>query len=264
MRHALRMIHALLVTFGLDVVKAFRAVRGLPYYIRNFFRLKTQEKHTANVFPFGTPYPCLDDRFSQAGEVAKHYFHQDLLVAQRIFQNNPVTHVDVGSRIDGFVSHVASFRTIEVLDIRPIPHVSSNIKFIQCDLMEPLENTLLEYCDSVSCLHAMEHFGLGRYGDQVNYDGYLLGIENLDRMLKRDGKLYFSVPIGSQRIEFDAHRVFALSYVLEIFHEAYRIDHFSFVDDQDNLHQDINLTEKEIRNNCGCTFGCGIFEMTKY
>ena len=103
MRHALRMIHALLATFGLDVLKAFRAIRGVPYYIWNFWQLKTQQKHAANSFVFGTPYPCLDDRFSQAGEVTRHYFHQDLLVVQRVFQNNPVTHLDVGSRIDGLI-----------------------------------------------------------------------------------------------------------------------------------------------------------------
>lgn len=263
MRHVLRMIHALLATFGLDVLKAFRAIRGVPYYIRNFWQLKTQQKHAANNFVFGTPYPCLDDRFSQAGEVTRHYFHQDLLVAQRVFQNNPVTHLDVGSRIDGFVSHVASFRPIEVIDIRPISNTSSNITFIQCDMMAPIDNTLLDYCDSLSCLHAMEHFGLGRYGDPVNYDGYLLGIENLTRMLRRGGTLYFSVPIGPQRIEFDAHRVFALSHVFELFQDAYRVDHFSFVDDQNNLHEDVELTEKEIKSSCGCTFGCGIFEMTK-
>ena len=245
------MIHALLATFGLDVLKAFRAIRGVPYYIWNFWQLKTQQKHAANSFVFGTPYPCLDDRFSQAGEVTRHYFHQDLLVAQRVFQNNPVTHLDVGSRIDGFVSHVASFRPIEVIDIRPISNTSSNITFIQCDMMAPIDNTLLDYCDSLSCLHAMEHFGLGRYGDPVNYDGYLLGIENLTRMLRRGGTLYFSVPIGPQRIEFDAHRVFALSHVFELFQDAYRVDHFSFVDDQNNLHEDVELTEKEIKSSCG-------------
>jgi len=68
----------------------------------------------------------------------------------------------------------------------------------------------------------MEHFGLGRYGDPVNYDGYLLGLNNLYQILKIGGKLYFSVPIGPQRIEFDAHRVFSLSYLLELFYGKYK------------------------------------------
>ncbi len=109
----------------------------------------------------------------------------------------------------------------------------------------------------------MEHFGLGRYGDPVNYDGYLLGLNNLYQILKIGGKLYFSVPIGPQRIEFDAHRVFSLSYLLELFYGKYKIDHFSFVDDQGDLHESVLITESNKQNNFNCVYGCGIFEMTK-
>jgi len=58
---------------------------------------------------------------------------------------------------------------------------------------------------------------VGRYGDPVNYDGYLIGFNNLHRILKKEDKLYFSVPIGPQRIKFDAHRVFSVNYLLELF-----------------------------------------------
>ncbi len=34
-----------------------------------------------------------------------------------------------------------------------------------------------------------------------------------NRMLKKEGKFYFSVPIGEQRIEFNAHRVFSVKYL---------------------------------------------------
>ena len=37
-----------------------------------------------------------------------------------IYAARPEKHVDVGSRVDGFVAHVASFREIEVFDVRPI------------------------------------------------------------------------------------------------------------------------------------------------
>jgi len=66
----------------------------------------------------------LDDRFDQSGTASGHYFHQDLLVASRIFINNPEKHVDIGSRIDGFVAHVASFREIEVFDIRSLEKIT--------------------------------------------------------------------------------------------------------------------------------------------
>lgn len=263
MKRILISIYSWLAIFGIDPRKTIYSIMGLPYYFRNFQLLKMQKKSAAKDFPFGRSYPCFGDRFSHSGSNKGHYFHQDLLVARRIHYNNPSVHVDVGSRIDGFVAHVASFRQIEVLDIRPLPSEVPNVKFTQIDLMAAIKNGLVEYCDSLSCLHTIEHLGLGRYGDLVNYDGYLLGLDNLYNILKKGGKLYFSTPIGPQRIEFDAHRVFSLSYLLELFDGKYQIDHFSFVDDQGDLHENASMTAVNKNNNFSCTYGCGIFEMTK-
>ena len=263
MKRQLRRIHSLFATFGFDPRKTIRSLNGLPIYLRNLKILNAQKAGALREFPFGKLYPCLEDRFLESGSAKGHYFHQDLLAARRIYLNVPAIHVDIGSRIDGFVAHVASFRSIIVIDIRPISSTIRNIRFLQADLMEPLPIELVEFCDSLSCLHAMEHFGLGRYGDPINYDGYILGLENLHRILRRGGKLYFSVPIGPQRIEFDAHRVFSVSYLLECFSRKYQIDQFSFVDDLGSLHEDVPLTDIDVQNNFACHFGCGILEMTK-
>ena len=81
-------------------------------------------------------YPLLNDYTDSAGTASGHYFHQDLLVAQYIHEKKPKRHLDVGSRIDGFVAHVASFRKIEILDIRSIPKSEHpNIIYAQADLM---------------------------------------------------------------------------------------------------------------------------------
>ncbi|MBU1785276.1 MAG: DUF268 domain-containing protein [Candidatus Omnitrophica bacterium] len=208
-------------------------------------------------------YPSLDDRFSESGNAKGHYFHQDLLIARRIHLNNPKIHGDIGSRIDGFVAHVASFRPIEVFDVRPQSGHIENINFVRCDLTKSISEDLVEYCDSLSCLHALEHFGLGEYGDIVMYDGHLLGWNNLFRILRKRGKFYFSVPIGPQRIEFNSHRVFSVDYFLEIFDGKYRIDFFSFVDDKGDLHENVKIESDKSRDNFGCNYGCGIFEMTK-
>jgi SAM-dependent methyltransferase len=248
---------------GIDPRQTIRSIKGLPYYFRNFQLLKKQKSISGKEFPFGKIYPCLGDRFADSGSSTGHYFHQDLLVARRIYQNKPNKHVDVGSRIDGFVAHVASFRSIEFIDIRPLSSKIPNVKFMQANLMEDIRSDLFQYCDSLSCLHVIEHFGLGRYGDPVNYNGYLSGLNNLYHILKKGGKLYFSVPIGPQRIEFDAHRVFSLSYLLELFEGKYKLDHFSFVDDQGDLHESVSIAEANKQNSFGCIFGCGIFELTK-
>ena len=263
MKRIMRSAYSLLKLFGVDPLKTYNALRGLPSYCRDYIALKKQRHTSVHEFPFAKLYPCLDDRFTDSGSANGHYFHQDLLVARRIFRNQPQRHVDVGSRIDGFVAHVAVFRAIEVIDIRPLANNIPNVTFMQADLINPVDAKFIGYCDSLSCLHAMEHFGLGRYGDQVFYDGYVLGMDNLHRMLKPGGTLYFSVPIGPQRIEFNAHRVFSVAYLLKCFAGKYRLVQFSWVDDQGDLHENVAINDDTANNSFGCYYGCGIFELTK-
>lgn len=202
--------------------------------------------------------PMLEDYSDQAGAASGHYFHQDLLVATKINQENPRKHVDVGSRIDGFVAHVAAFREIEVIDIRPLdPTAHSRIKFVQGDLMS--ENGVpSEYCDSLSCLHALEHFGLGRYGDPIDPDGHRKGFKNLTRMLKVGGTLYISFPIGHSGTHFNAHRVFDPSEVLEWGKDDFQLLDYQYVDDQGNLQKcSTPLVTPPL------TYGCGIYTLRK-
>ena len=129
--------------------------------------------------------------------------------------------------------------------------------------MAPLPDEFIDYCDSLSCLHALEHFGLGRYGDQVRYDGHLAGLGNLTRILSVGGTLYLSVPIGPQRIEFNAHRVFSVDYLLRALEEDFRIRAFSFVDDAGDLHERVPMASQDVQADFGCQYGCGIFELVK-
>jgi hypothetical protein len=224
--------------------------------------LKKQEENAVVKFPISKLYPCYQDKEDNAGSLPFHYFFQDLYVAQRIYQNNPVKHIDIGSRIDGFVAHVASYRQIDIYDIRPIKESIPNVQFKQCDLMN-LGEEYSECTDSISCLHALEHFGLGRYGDPICYEGYLLGFMNIYKMLKKTGKFYFSVPMGKQRTEFHAHRVFSIKYLLEMITPYYEIDNFSYIDDNNTLHENVEISESDLSNNFECDFGCAIFELTK-
>lgn len=236
------------------------SIKAWFFYLRSLQEFKEQAKD--NLFPFGKLYPCIEDRFKQSGDASGHYFHQDLLIANKIYLNNPVKHVDIGSRVDGFVAHVASFRKIEVFDIRELDSKILNVEFKRFDLMDE-NHGLLDYCDSVSCLHAIEHFGLGRYGDRVDYYGYLRGWKNIGKILKSAGKFYFSVPIGPQRVEFNAHRVFSVPYLKDLISSDYRIDSFSYVDERGDLIQDADLESERAGKNFDCHYGCGIFELTK-
>lgn len=259
----LHKLRGALLVFGLDLTRLAYSILGPPSYLADRRTLKRQQSESSESFPFGRPCPCLADPHMESGSASGHYFHQDLLVARRICTNNPTVHVDVGSRVDGFVAHVASFREIRVLDIRPLPQQIPNIEFLQADLMQTPDSNRRDFCDSLSCLHTLEHFGLGRYGDPINFHGHLTGFDNLTLMLKRQGRLYFSVPIGPQRLEFNAHRVFSIAYLLKMFEGRFEVSQFSYVDDEGDLHEDALLAPDEIENNFGCTYGCGIFELIK-
>ena len=207
-------------------------------------------------------FPIYKDFEEQAGDASGHYFHQDLLVASLINQINPDRHIDIGSRIDGFVAHVASFRKIEVLDVRDLKETRhQNIIFLKANLMEDdvVEDNIT---DSISCLHAIEHFGLGRYGDPIDPLGHLKGFKNIVRMLKSGGTLYISFPIGlNNQVHFNAHRVF---HPLDILNwpgsaEKLKLNRFDYVDDYGNLHLDSLSSIEKIELN----YGCGIYSFTK-
>ena len=110
----------------------------------------------------------LFDRFDNAGSLEQHYFLQDIYIAKKIIKNNISNHYDIGSRVDGFISHLLSSDiNVHMIDIRPLPFEIDNLNFIEgnaTDLSNIKDNSL----NSLSSLHAVEHFGLGRYGDPVD------------------------------------------------------------------------------------------------
>lgn len=199
-------LHWLFATLlGFDPRILLRSILGLPKYIRN--RAKFRMGYTGRM----EFVPCLNDLAEEAGATKSEYFWQDLYVARAVHEAKPQKHVDIGSRVDGFVAHIASFRDCEVFDIRPITSQIPGVIFRKVDIMkaETLPHNEYDgYCDSISCLHALEHFGLGRYGDKVDPQGYKHGISNIVKLLKRGGRLYLSTPIGQERVEFDANWVF--------------------------------------------------------
>lgn len=247
---------------GFNPLAMVNNCRGSWPILREYHLLKRQAALSQENFPLGALYLCPGDRFAQAGNSGGHYFWQDLMVAQKIFRAKPVRHVDVGSRIDGFVAHVAAFREIEVFDIRQANNNIPNVKIRQADMMR-LPSDLVGCCDSLSCLHALEHFGLGRYGDPIDFEGHLKGLDSLKRILASNGVLYLSVPIGLQRIEFNAHRVFSITYLLKLFESSFELLTFSYVDDTGRLHENVSMTSAVVNTNAGCFFGCGIFELRK-
>ena len=250
MKNLLLKINNIFLFFGLNISKIIE-LRFIPKYIyqRYIFILKGGKIDRTQIE--------LGGYTSQAGEVKSQYFTQDLLVANYIFELKSRKHLDVGSRIDGFVAHVASFRELDVMDIRQLNISIKNINFIIQDLNK-VDKKYFDSYDSISCLHALEHIGLGRYGDEVDPNGHIKGFNNLYNLLKTDGILYISFPIGSNKIYFNSQRIFNPNEILIWCKDKFEIINFDYVDDHGKLHRSANLNKLP-----KLLYGCGIYKLRK-
>lgn len=246
----LNILNSILSQIGINISKVKNII-----YIYKYFKdyLKFSEKSTIDFIA-----PILGQHNEKSSVVTKHYFNQDLLVASYIFKKKPKRHVDIGSRIDGFVAQVASFRRIEVFDIRDNSFQHKNIIFKKKDITK-IDKSFKNYCDSLSCLHTLEHFGLGRYGDQIDPIGYLKGFKNLIELLKTNGRLYVSFPISNKNITyFNSERSFQPKEILK-WSDKLRLIRFDFIDDNDQIFLDVNLYKFNKR----IKYGCGIYTFKK-
>lgn len=251
---AARSLHAA----GLSPYHLARAIWYLPRFVRDGWRYRRLARGEDRFLLRAVNlYPCLTDYGASAAGVANgHYFHQDLYVARKIFARRPARHVDIGSRIDGFVAHLLCFMPVEYVDIRALESRVAGLRFRQSDASE-LAEFASDSIDSLSTLHAAEHFGLGRYGDPIDPAACFRFMAALARVLAPGGRLYVSVPVGRERVEFNAHRVFAPGTVLAAF-PGLRLTSFSAVLDDGELYEDIDPARAD-----DADFACGIFEFTK-
>lgn len=206
-----------------------KKVRTLPSYMRQ--RKIDENKYKADIekyvsmsdddeiFSYEKQYefPIISDYRTSAANLDAHYFLQDIWFAKRIIRANPDRHFDIGSRVDGFLAHLlAADVKVNMIDIRPLGIEVEGISFIQGDATD-LSNIEANSIDSLSSLHVVEHFGLGRYGDEVNPKGWVRGLKAMQRVVAVGGVFYLSFPTGNEnRLHFNAHRVFE-------YHEAPKV-----------------------------------------
>lgn len=192
-------------------------------YKESFYKedwLKYEGKNTRERFKIDEKYlwPILFDKYRKAGSM-NNYFWQDLWAARLINKAGVKTHFDIGSRIDGFIAHLLAMNIeVTLIDIREIPGKVEGLYTIVDDatlLRQIPENSI----ESMSALCSIEHFGLGRYGDEVNPEACFKCFTEIQKRIKKGGDLYLSLPIGKERLEFNAHRIFYPSTVIQCFSE---------------------------------------------
>jgi glycosyltransferase involved in cell wall biosynthesis len=158
--------------------------------------------------------PILDEKNLVTG-FDRHYIYHTAWAARILKNINPIFHVDISSSLY-FSCIVSAFNPVKFYDFN-VPNLElKNLEVGKLDLNQlPFEN---ESVLSLSCMHVVEHIGLGRYGDILDYDGDLKAMHELCRVLAVGGNLLFVVPIGnSPVIKFNAHRIYTKDQIIEQF-----------------------------------------------
>jgi len=246
-KYKIKTIYLILKSFGLDVILALSSLKNIPYYVVTLLFFISQRKKDKS-FKL-SPFPILSDCGRCQGHRYSTYFIQDLYFAKKIFKKKPGTHLDIGSRMDGFISSLLVFRSVNFLDCSEVEHKIAKLNVIRKDLCKI--NKIKKQFDSVSCLHAIEHFGLGRYGDSINYDGWKIGLKNISSYVKKNGDLYISVPIGNtQAVYFNAHRIFHPKTILvELEANGFKLSEFKVLDQHKKIRK-INIFKRNDYDNC--------------
>ncbi len=159
-------------------------------------------------------WPIIKEKYVNAGNVT-NYFFQDLWAAKYVIGSKVKRHYDIGSRIDGFITHLlAAGIEVNMIDVRPFPYEVEGLYTTEDDatMLTHVQDGSLK---SLSALCSLEHFGLGRYGDPVDPEACFKCFKQIVKKLAVHGKLYLSLPVGKERVEFNAHRVFYASTIVE-------------------------------------------------
>lgn len=178
-----------------------------------------------------------------------HYLYHPAWAARIIAHTKPDKHVDIASILN-FSTLVSAFVPVDYYDYRPANLHLSNLSSGHCDL------TRLDFADeslaSLSCMHTVEHIGLGRYGDPIDPSGDLKAIGELKRVVKPGGDLLFVVPVGRPKIKFNANRIYSYAAIIDYF-SGFRLQDFSLILDNGQFinQADSDLVKDQV-GGCGC------------
>ena len=239
--------------------KIYKLIKNIllsPFIILDyldFVRLHKEPRFKLEAKDF---YPQIFDKTSTTG-FDRHYVYHTAWAARKVREINPAIHIDIASSLY-FPSIVSAFIPVEFYDYRPAPLVLSNLRTQHADLtnLHFDSNSL----NSLSCLHTIEHVGLGRYGDPIDPDGDKKACAELSRVLAPEGSLLFVTPVGKEAIiQFNAHRIYTYNLVKQLFPDL-ELKEFSFIPEKgiDGIHE--NADPNELNNE---TYACGCFWFVK-
>lgn len=198
-------------------------------------------------------FPCLEDA-TRTTAIDAHYVYHTSWAARRLHERPVAEHVDIGSD-HRFTTIASAFQPMRFLDYRPLQVelpglVCGHANLLQLDMASGS-------VPSLSCMHVVEHIGLGRYGDPINFHGADIAMAELERVLAPGGWLYFVVPVGQPAVEFNAHRIFRAGDIVAKFSGLDLVE-FALVSDDGRFHTSLPPSAAD-----GQRYACGCFLFRK-
>lgn len=185
-----------------------------------------------------------------------HYLYHTSWAARQLRSINPKEHVDISSSLY-FVGLASAIVPIKHFDYRPPAFQMEGVTCAAGDLMAlPFTDNSVE---SLSCMHVIEHIGLGRYGDPMDPCGDQKAAAELQRVLAPGGHFLFVTPVGRPRVCFNAHRIYSFEMVQRLFPRL-KLEAWALVKD-DSAGGLVASPPSDLID--AQDFGCGCFRFSK-
>jgi SAM-dependent methyltransferase len=239
-----------------SIIKKVIRIAFTPFILGDYFAFKKKAagKDLRFHLSLSDANPRIFDKTATT-RFDRHYIYHTAWAARKVAEIKPEFHTDISSSLY-FAGIVSAFVPVKFYDYRPAELGLSGLSAGHADL------TALPFGDnsvrSLSCMHTVEHVGLGRYGDAIDPEGDIAAIKELKRVLAHGGSLLFVVPVGKPNIQFNAHRIYSYNMILKYF-SGLELKEFSLIPEKKGgmvVNAGKELADKE-------EYGCGCFWFIK-
>jgi SAM-dependent methyltransferase len=229
-------------------------IKNYSSFIGDYFLFKRNNDGRFKL-DWSNRFPCLGEATADTSFDA-HYIYHPAWAARILAKNKPEFHIDISSSLT-FCSLVSAFIPVKFYDYRPANLKLSGLETGQANLLKlPFANNSVK---SLSCMHTIEHVGLGRYGDPIDPTGDLKAMAELNRVLAPGGNLLFVVPIGQAKLMFNAHRIYSYRMIIDTFKDL-KLNNFTLIPSSNKLRPNFAATKEESDKE---EYACGCFWFTK-
>jgi SAM-dependent methyltransferase len=234
------------------IKKIFRYLKGYKFFLQDFFAFRFTKNQRFSI-KWSDRMPCLYEKTPNTW-FDGHYVYHPAWALRIVKKINPIFHIDISSTLH-FCANLSAFVPVEFYDYRPADLALDNLKSKKGDLTNlPFPTNSVQ---SISCMHTIEHVGLGRYGDPLDPNGDLKAIDELKRVTAINGSLIFVTPTGKPKIQFNAHRIYSYEQILSYF-EGFELQETALVTDDGQflINPSIDIFDNQ-------NYGCGCFWFIK-